>query len=124
MTNALVPVRNLSSLTVPISPQDQVSILLSATFPRLLVDRANLPTAAKQLADHLARAGYLLERGTQVVRIVDTHEGRGHRRAQPDAPSRAATVARRYSNSIAQVWPPTAPRRLRRSPSKLWVPSG
>jgi hypothetical protein len=55
--------------------EDEATATYFTTLPRLVVDRANLPTTAKLLAGHLARAGNLFERASQVVRIVRGTEG-------------------------------------------------
>jgi hypothetical protein len=59
-----------------IRPQDEASAAFFTTLPLLLVERANLPSTAKQLAAYLARAGHLFQRGSQVVRVVHSAEGK------------------------------------------------
>jgi hypothetical protein len=83
MTNSLVPAQGLSAVMAPILPADQTCATSIATLPQLVIDRANLPTAARHLADHLSRAGHLFERGGEVVRIVHASEGERIERLHP-----------------------------------------
>ena len=50
MTQSLVTSPNLAA---SISQQDQAHATFFTTLPELIVDRANPPTTAKQLAKHL-----------------------------------------------------------------------
>src|SRR5437763_4987804 len=74
-----------SELARVISPQDEPTDALFATLPLLLVERANLPGTAKQLAAYLETAGHLFQRGSQVVRVVNTAEGIRIERLNPDS---------------------------------------
>jgi hypothetical protein len=75
MTQSLVTCHESPNLAASISQQDQAHATFFTTLPELFVDRANLPTTAKQLAKHLLTEGSLFERGAQVVRIVQGADG-------------------------------------------------
>jgi len=62
-------------LATRVSPQAEDEQAFVMALPLLLVQRANLPKTATQLAHYLARAGHLFHRGPQVVRVVRTFEG-------------------------------------------------
>jgi hypothetical protein len=75
MTRSLVPRQESPTLAASISPQEEAHPAFFTRLPQLIVDRANLPTTAKQLARHLATGGALFERGAQVVRVVKGADG-------------------------------------------------
>jgi hypothetical protein len=75
MTRSLVPRHESPNLAASISPQDQAHATFFTTLPQLIIDQANLPTTARQLARHLSAGGSLFERGAQVVRVVQGGEG-------------------------------------------------
>jgi hypothetical protein len=62
-------------LAASISPQDQAHATRFTTLPKLIIDQANLPTTAKQLARYLSAGGALFERGGRVVRVVQGADG-------------------------------------------------
>jgi hypothetical protein len=75
MTQALVPCHASPGLAMGNSPHDQASAAFFAELPQLIIDGANLPTTARQLARLLATAGALFERGGHVVRIIEGCDG-------------------------------------------------
>ena len=75
MNKSLFPREASGELAIRVSPQEEASAAVFMRLPQLVVDHANLPMTAKHLATHLARAGHLFERGSQIVRIVHTREG-------------------------------------------------
>jgi hypothetical protein len=84
MTKSLVPVEQGKPVANIPSP-DNTSAASFATLPQLVIDHANLPTTAKQLAAYLSQAGHLFERGTQAVRIVQGRDGERIERLNPQS---------------------------------------
>jgi hypothetical protein len=75
MIKSLVSFKGMAGLAERVSPQEHAGEALLTNLPSLVIDPANLPRTAKQLAANLARAHNLFERGSEVVRIVTTCEG-------------------------------------------------
>jgi hypothetical protein len=56
-------------------PNNSVVPLQRADLPPLVIDSANLPGAARELAKYLATSNHLFERGARAVKIVRTADG-------------------------------------------------
>lgn len=83
MTKSLVSFKGRGGLAERVSAQEHVSEAFFLDLPSLVIDPANLPRSAKQLAIHLTSSRNLFERDSEVVRIVVTCEGARIERLNP-----------------------------------------